>query len=87
MSKSDAKNEPKSKKLSYKEQRELEDIPKQIAQLESEQQIITERLQDANLYKTQPDEATTLNRRYADIDEKLLLLLEKWEVIDARNKE
>lgn len=75
-----------SKKLSFKEQRELDELPKQIAQLEAEQQIITERLQDENLYKTQPDEVKKLNGRYAEIDELLLAKLEQWEAIEARGK-
>ena len=77
----------KAKKLSYKEQRELEELPKQIAKLEAEQQVITVRLQDTNLYKTQPEEVNKLNRRYAEIDELLLESLEQWEVIEARSKE
>jgi ATP-binding cassette subfamily F protein uup len=79
-------NEVKSKKLSFKEQRELDELPKQIAQLEAEQQIITERLQDENLYKTQPEEVKKLNKRYAEIDELLLVKLEQWEAIEARGQ-
>ncbi len=86
-SKSEAKNESKSKKLSYKEQRELEELPKQIAQLEEEQQIITVRLQDSNLYKTQPEEVSKLNRRYEEIDGLLMVKLDQWEAIEARSKE
>jgi len=74
----------KSKKLNFKEQRELDELPKQIAQLEAEQRIITERLQDENLYKTQPEEVKKLNRRYAEIDVLLLAKLEQWEAIEAR---
>jgi ATP-binding cassette subfamily F protein uup len=85
--KADVKSESKSKKLSYKEQRELEELPKKIAKLEVEQQQITVRLQDTNLYKTQPDEVNQLNRRYAEIDELLLVSLEQWEAIEARSKE
>ncbi len=85
--KAEAKPESKAKKLSYKEQRELEELPKQIAKLEAEQQVITVRLQDTNLYKTQPDEVNKLNRRYAEIDDLLLVCLEQWEVIEARSKE
>lgn len=80
------KSEVKSKKLSFKEQRELDELPKQIAQLEAEQQLITERLQDGNLYKTQPEEVKKLNGRYAEIDELLLVKLEQWEAIEARGK-
>ena len=84
--KAEVKSDSKSKKLSYKEQRELEELPKQIARLEAEQQTITVRLQDTNLYKTQPDEVNKLNRRYAEIDELLLTSLEQWEAIEAQAK-
>jgi ATP-binding cassette subfamily F protein uup len=86
VAKTEAKSDSKSKKLSYKEQRELEELPKQIAKLEAEQQVITVRLQDTNLYKTQPDEVNKLNRRYAEIDELLLTSLEQWEAIEAQGK-
>ena len=85
--KPEVKSEPKAKKLSYKEQRELEELPKLIAKLEAEQQTITERLQDNNLYKTQPEEVNKLNLRYAEIDDLLLTSLEQWEAIEARSKE
>ena len=76
----------KPKKLSYKEQRELEELPKLIAALEAEQTSITAKLADANLYKNGPDQANQLNARHAEIDEQLLEALEKWEVIEARSK-
>ncbi|MCD6025695.1 MAG: ATPase component of transporter with duplicated ATPase domain [Solimicrobium sp.] len=80
------KNELKSKKLSYKEQRELEELPKQIAQLEAEQQTISALLQDENLYKTQAEKIKNLNHRYAEIDELLLAKLDQWETIEALRK-
>jgi len=76
----------KPKKLSYKEQRELEELPKLIAQLEAEQAAITAKLADADLYKNGPDEANKLNARFAEIDEELLTALDKWETIEARSK-
>jgi ATP-binding cassette subfamily F protein uup len=76
----------KQKKLSYKEQREMDALPVLIAQLEAEQKAITEKLTDASLYTKQPDEAKRLNQRFAEIDGLLLDALEKWEVIEARSK-
>ena len=85
--KADAKNATaKPKRLSFKDQRELDDLQKHITKLEAEQQIISVRLQDANLYKTQPDEANKLNRRYTEIDALLLTSLEQWELIESRGK-
>jgi ATP-binding cassette subfamily F protein uup len=74
----------KQKKLSYKDQRDLEQLPTLIAQLEQEQKAVSERLADPDLYKQQPDEVQRLNHRFAEIDQMLLANLEKWETIEAR---
>jgi len=74
----------KQKKLSYKEQREMDALPALIAQLEDEQKAITEKLADASLYTKQPDEVKRLNQRFTEIDGLLLEALEKWEEIEAR---
>mgnify|MGYP002041399986 FL=1 len=74
----------KQKKLSYKEQREMEALPALIVQLEDEQKAITEKLADASLYTKQPDEVKRLNQRFTEIDGLLLEALEKWEEIEAR---
>jgi len=76
----------KPKKLSYKEQRELEELPKLIAQLEEEQAAISAKLADPDLYKQGADAAVSLNARFAEIDGLLLENLERWEVIEARSK-
>jgi ATP-binding cassette subfamily F protein uup len=77
----------KQKKLSYKEQRELETLPVLIAELENEQKAISERLADPELYKSQPAEVQKLNYRFAEIDVLLMESLEKWEAIESRAKE
>jgi len=77
---------PKAKRLSSKEQRELDELPALIAALEAEQKSITEKLADPNLYREQPAEVKKLNERYAQLDEQLMASLEKWEAIEARNK-
>ncbi|MFZ6843694.1 ATP-binding cassette domain-containing protein [Undibacterium sp. RuTC16W] len=71
----------KQKKLSYKEQRELDELPNLIAAMEAEQKAITEKLNDVNLYKHGADEANMLNARYAELDELLIEALDKWEKI------
>jgi ATP-binding cassette subfamily F protein uup len=76
----------KPKKLSFKEQRELEQLPALIASLEAEQAEISAKLADAELYRTQPQQAQTLNQRYADIDELLMSALERWEAMELRAK-
>ncbi|SNS36514.1 ATP-binding cassette, subfamily F, uup [Noviherbaspirillum humi] len=76
----------KAKKLSYKEQRELEALPALIESLETEQQDITRKLADPDLYQKDPAAAQRLNERYAEIDELLMESLEKWEAMEARAK-
>ena len=76
----------KAKKLSFKEQRELEQLPQQIAALEAEQTTISERLADPNLYAKEPAEAQKLSERFAEIDQLLMDSLERWEIIEAKTK-
>ncbi len=76
----------KQKKRSFKEQRELEQLPKLIAELEAEQASISERLSDADLYRKDPEEMKKLNQRFAEIDALLMESLERWETIEARSK-
>jgi ABC transport system ATP-binding/permease protein len=76
----------KLKKLSYKEQRELDTLPALIAGLEAEQKTISERLADPELYRRQPDDAKQLNQRFAEIDVLLLESLEKWDALEAKSK-
>jgi ATP-binding cassette subfamily F protein uup len=76
----------KPKKLSFKEQRELEELPKLIADLEREQAEIGTKLADPDLYRQDPSAMQKLNLRFAEIDSLLLQSLEKWEAIEARTK-
>jgi ATP-binding cassette subfamily F protein uup len=76
----------KQKKLSYKEQRELDELPKLIASLEDEQSVLAGQLSHPDFYKKTPAEAKRLNARVAEIETELLAALEKWEAIEARAK-
>ena len=75
----------KQKKLSYKEQRELEELPKLIAKLEDEQSVLAAELSHPDFYKKTPAEGKRLNARVAEIENELLEALEKWEQIEARS--
>jgi ABC transport system ATP-binding/permease protein len=72
------------RKLSFKEQRELQDLPLRIDALEAEQRAIGERLAGAELYTKEPQRVAELQARYAQIDEELLQALERWEALSAR---
>ena len=69
------------KKLSYKEQRELDGLPALIAALEAEQQAIAEQLADGSLYASDAARAAELNARNAQIEDELMTALERWEAL------
>ncbi|MGF6349473.1 ATP-binding cassette domain-containing protein [Variovorax sp. W2I14] len=73
------------KKLSYKEQRELEALPAQIEALEAEQKRITEMLEldGGAIYASDASRAVELSERHAQIDEELLAALERQEELGA----
>ena len=71
----------KTKKLSFKEQRELDGLPDQIAALEAEQKEITEALADGSLYSIDNVRAMELATRNAEIDDELMGALERWELL------
>ena len=76
---------PKARKLSFKEQRELEELPALIARLEDEQAALNVTLSDPDFYKKTPAEAKRLNTRIAEIEDELMAALERWEAIESRN--
>ncbi|MES2741001.1 MAG: ATP-binding cassette domain-containing protein [Pseudomonadota bacterium] len=76
----------KQKKLSYKEQRELDELPKLIASLEDEQGVLAGQLSHPDFYKKTPAEGKRLHARIAEIEAQLLDALEKWETIEARGR-
>ncbi|HCX82027.1 MAG: ABC transporter ATP-binding protein [Curvibacter sp. RIFCSPHIGHO2_12_FULL_63_18] len=71
----------KAKKLSFKDQRELDGLPDRIAALEAEQADITEALADGSLYASDNARAIALSERNAQIDEELMAALERWEAL------
>jgi len=74
----------KKVKLSYKEQRELDELPVLIASLEDEQSAIAQQLNAPDFYKTNPADAKRINARSAEIEDLLLDALDRWERIEAR---
>ncbi len=71
-------------KLSFKEQKELDEIPAKIEQLEAEQTDINTQLADVEIYKTQAEKVKTLQTRLVEIDSLLESLLARWETLDAK---
>ncbi|PQA80005.1 ABC transporter ATP-binding protein [Limnohabitans sp. TS-CS-82] len=73
----------KPKKLSYKEQRELESLPELIASLETEQKQTQAALSDNSLYASDPAKIAQLHARDTEIETALMAALERWETLSA----
>lgn len=71
------------RKLSYKEQRELQDLPQRITALEAEQAQIQALLADGSLYASDNARALQLASRSAAIEDDLMQALERWESLGA----
>ncbi|MCW7539567.1 ATP-binding cassette domain-containing protein [Aquabacterium sp. A7-Y] len=72
------------RKLSYKEQRELDELPARIEAMEAEQKQIGEALAGTEIYRSEPQRVSELQARYARIEEELMEALERWEALGAR---
>lgn len=70
-------------KLSYKEQRELDALPDEIAALETEQAEINTQLSDPEIFKDYA-KAGALQSRAEEIEMLLLEKLERWEWLEAK---
>jgi ABC transport system ATP-binding/permease protein len=73
----------KTKKLSFKEQRELDALPAKIKTLEAQQAAVQTELQGGQLYGSDPRRAAELAQQEAKIEEELMTCLERWEVLGA----
>ena len=76
----------KKVKLSYKDQRALEQLPAEMEALEKEQAEINASLADGSLFISDADKAMTLSNRLTEIDELLLEKLERWEELENLTK-
>ena len=70
-------------KLSYKAQKELDDLPLTIEALEAEQAQLHAALQDGSLYSQDPQHAMSLQARDGEIEEALLDALTRWEALST----
>ena len=74
----------KAKKLSFKDQRELEAIPLKIQSLESEREQINTRMGDPGFFQQDKGLINTAQTRLAAIDKELLAAYARWEALEAQ---
>ncbi|MEQ1370256.1 ATP-binding cassette domain-containing protein [Acinetobacter schindleri] len=77
---------PKKVKLSYKDQRELEQLPAEIEALESEQAELSDKLADGSWFVKDAAAATKASERLGEIDEILLAKMERWDELENMTK-
>ena len=77
---------PKKVKLSYKDQRELEQLPAEIEKLEKEQAELSTKLADGSWFVSDANAATLASQRLAEIEELLLEKLERWDELENLSK-
>ncbi len=72
-------------KLSYKEARELEDLPRRIEALEREQIDIAAHFADGSIFRIDPKRAKHLQARSEEIEAEVMAALERWEELERRS--
>ena len=77
---------PKKVKLSYKDQRELEQLPAEIEKLEKEQAELSAKLADSSWFVKDAEAATKASQRLAEIEEVMLEKLERWDTLENLSK-
>ena len=71
------------KKLSYKEQRELESLPERIQTLEAEQNDLHAAMADPEFYRQDGTQIAETTARLASIDADLAAAFERWEALES----
>jgi ATP-binding cassette subfamily F protein uup len=81
--KTEAKKPAAGKKLSYKDQRELDQLPARIEALEQETQTLHAKLADPELYKRDPEASKQVSVRLKEIETALSEANARWEILEA----
>ncbi|MFM8575397.1 MAG: ATP-binding cassette domain-containing protein, partial [Limnohabitans sp.] len=71
------------RKLSYKEQRELEALPGQIEALETEQAQLEKARADGSLYASDPPRAAQMDSRLMEVEEAWMAAMERLEALQT----
>ncbi|MDA0842278.1 MAG: ATP-binding cassette domain-containing protein [Planctomycetota bacterium] len=74
--------ERRSRRVTYKEQKELKALPSKIGALESEQQSLHGAMSDPSFYKKSGDEIAATTSRLEEIEAELGAAYARWEVLE-----
>jgi len=75
---------PEPKKLSYKEQRELDALPGRIESLEAEQRSLNERIADPAFYLESAEAIRAAMARAESLEAELSVVLARWDELESR---
>ncbi|MHC4831364.1 MAG: ABC transporter ATP-binding protein, partial [Planctomycetota bacterium] len=70
------------RKLTWKEQKELDKLPARIEELEAEQAAIHETMAEPSFYSGPPDAIAAKGARLKELGEQLSAVYERWEELE-----
>jgi ATP-binding cassette subfamily F protein uup len=74
---------PKPRKLSYKDQRELDALPAVIQKLEAEQAMLAAAIADPELFRRNLAQANAAVARLQAVEKELQAAFARWEALEA----
>jgi ATP-binding cassette subfamily F protein uup len=74
----------KSRKLSFKEQRELNDLPRQIESLEAEQSRLHATVSETGFYQQPGEKMTATLARLESVTQELKACYGRWEALESQ---
>ena len=81
-------NEPKqAKRLSYKDQRELDELPKRLETLEKEFEQCQAQMGEADFYKQDQDKIQKTQKEFESLEKDIAGCYERWELLEALQEE
>jgi len=78
-----AKKAAASRKLSYKEERELEALPQRLEEMEARQEELHRQLGDPALYQKDPSGIPQIQKRLEELEQELKESYNRWEALEA----
>ncbi|MDX2036754.1 MAG: ATP-binding cassette domain-containing protein [Isosphaeraceae bacterium] len=72
----------RSRKLSYKEKKELDELPARIEMMEAERVALHETMADPAFYRKPGDQITLVTSRLAELESELSQCYERWESLE-----
>jgi ATP-binding cassette subfamily F protein uup len=73
----------KQRKLTFREQKELEELPKRIEELEAEQQRLHATMADPAFYRDSGNKVTSTTTRLENVEKELADVYKRWEELEA----